>query len=296
MRSTTRRVNTKNLPGRVLAAAILSMSCGSANRPTAATPTPAPAASGPATFTLFWSDEFDAPSGTPIDPTKWKHDVGGGGWGNNQLEYDTASVSNVSHDGDGHLVITARRERFSGPDAVTRDYTSARINTAGRFEHAYGRFEARIQLPVGQGIWPAFWLLGADIGRAGWPACGEIDIMENVGHEPSNNHGSLHGPGYSGATPMTGIFRLPGGQRFTDDFHVFAIEWEPAAVRWYVDGALYQTRTPSSLPSGTRWVFDHPFFIILNVAVGGNWPGSPDATTLFPQEMRVDWVRVYRLN
>jgi beta-glucanase (GH16 family) len=288
-------VRTQDLAGWALAATVLSMSCGQADRPAAATPAASPPAGAPATFTLAWSDEFDAPGGTPIDPAKWKHDVGGNGWGNNQLEYDTESVSNVSHDGDGHLVITSRRERFTGRDGVTREYTSARINTAGRFEQAYGRFEARIQLPAGKGIWPAFWVLGADIGRVGWPTCGEIDIMENVGHEPSSNHGSLHGPGYSGATPMTGVFGLPAGQRFADAFHVFAIEWEPAAVRWYVDGALYQTRTPSSLPSGTRWVFDHPFFIILDVAVGGNWPGSPDATTVFPQEMRVDWVRVYKL-
>jgi len=237
-----------------------------------------------------WADEFNG-SGA-VSSSTWTYDVGGGGWGNNQLEYDTARVANAAHDGEGHLVITAQRERFTGTDGVTRDYTSARINTAGRFEQAYGRFEARIQLPVGKGIWPAFWLLGGDIGRVGWPACGEVDIMENVGHEPGANHGSLHGPGYSGATPMTGIFRLPGGERLTDGFHVFAIEWEPAAIRWYVDGALYQTRTPSSLPAGTRWVFDHPFFIILNVAVGGNWPGSPDASTVFPQTMRVDWVRV----
>ena len=253
---------------------------------------PTPAAGAPA---LVWSDEFEAGAGAPVDPTKWKHDVGGGGWGNNQLEYDTSRVDNVSHDGAGNLVLTARRETFTGTDGRTREYTSARINTSGRFEHAYGRFEARLRLPVGKGIWPAFWLLGSDIGRVSWPACGEIDIMENVGHEPSVNHGSLHGPGYSGATPMTGLFRLPAGQRFTDDFHVFALEWEPAAIRWYVDGALYQTRTPSSLPAGTRWVFDHPFFIILNVAVGGNWPGPPDANTVFPQSMLVDYVRVFRL-
>jgi beta-glucanase (GH16 family) len=280
----------------MLATALLGLCCGGPNPPVADRPAPPPASGAPATFTLVWSDEFDAPAGTPIDPLKWTHDVGGHGWGNNQLEYDTESVSNASHDGEGRLVITARRERFTGRDGVTREYTSARIITKGKFEHAYGRFEARIQLPVGRGIWPAFWMLGADIDRVGWPACGEVDIMENVGHEASSNHGSLHGPGYSGATPMTGVFSLPGGQRFADGFHVFAIEWEPAAVRWYVDGALYQTRTPSSLPAGTRWVFDHPFFVILNVAVGGNWPGSPDAATVFPQEMRVDWVRVHKLS
>jgi beta-glucanase (GH16 family)/GH18 family chitinase len=253
----------------------------------------ATAGTGP---TLVWSDEFNAAAGTPIDATKWKHDVGGSGWGNNQLEYDTSRTSNSSHDGNGNLAIVARRETFTGTDGVTRDYTSARINTAGKLEHAYGRFEARLKLPVGQGIWPAFWMLGNDIGTVNWPTCGEIDIMENVGNAPGVNHGSLHGPGYSGATPMTGSYTLPGGARFTDAFHTFAIEWEPTAIRWYVDGNLYQTRTPASLPAGTRWVFDHPFFIILNVAVGGNWPGPPDGSTVFPQTMLVDYVRVYQLN
>jgi len=246
--------------------------------------------------TLVWSDEFGAAAGTPIDSTKWKHDVGGGGWGNNQLEYDTSRTSNASHDGSGNLAIVARRETYTGTDGVTRDYTSARLNTAGKLEHAYGRFEARIKLPVGQGIWPAFWMLGNDIGTVSWPTCGEVDIMENVGNAPGVNHGSLHGPGYSGATPMTASYTLPGGARFTDAFHTFAIEWEPTAIRWYVDGNLYQTRTPASLPGGSRWVFDHPFFIILNVAVGGNWPGSPDGSTVFPQTMLVDYVRVYRLD
>jgi beta-glucanase (GH16 family) len=272
-----------------LSAALLAMA-GHAGCGAAAPPAP----EAPNATTLLWSDEFDAPAGTPIDPTKWKHDVGGSGWGNNQLEYDTSRTSNVAHDGAGHLVITARRETFTGADGVTRNYTAARINSAGLFETAYGRIEARAQLPAGKGMWPAFWLLGGDIGRVGWPSCGEIDVMENVGHEPSVVHGSLHGPGYSGATPMTALFTLSGGRRFADDFHVFSIDWDPASIQWSVDGSVYQTRTPASLPTGTRWVFDHSFFILLNVAVGGNWPGSPDASTSFPQEMRVDWVRVYK--
>jgi beta-glucanase (GH16 family) len=137
-------------------------------------------------------------------------------------------------------------------------------------------------------------MLGADVGRVGWPECGEIDIMENIGREPSVVHGTVHGPGYSGAEGPTASFSLPGGGRFADDFHVFAVEWEPNVLRFYVDGSLYATRTPADLPAGRKWVFDHPFFVILNVAVGGRWPGAPDATTTFPQRMRVDYVRVYR--
>lgn len=245
--------------------------------------------------TLIWSDEFDGPAGTAPDAAKWGYDLGGHGWGNNELEYYTSRTENAYHDGAGHLVIKAVQEHYTGADGVTREYTSARLVTRGKFEPLYGRIEARIKLPFGQGIWPAFWMLGNDIGTAGWPTCGEVDVMENIGREPSTNHGSLHGPGYSGGQPLTGIFALPSGQRFADDFHTFAIEWEPRAVRFYVDGQLYQTRTPADLPAGAKWVFDHPFYLLLNVAVGGNWPGSPDATTMFPQVMLVDYVRVYSL-
>jgi beta-glucanase (GH16 family) len=151
-----------------------------------------------------------------------------------------------------------------------------------------------MKLPQGQGIWPAFWMLGTDIASVGWPACGEIDIMENVGFEPGIAHATIHGPGYSGAKGIGAPFSLPAGQRLADAFHVFAVEWETNVLRFYVDGQLYVTRTPASLPSGSRWVFDHPFFVLVNVAVGGEWPGSPDATTSFPQQMLVDYVRVYK--
>jgi beta-glucanase (GH16 family) len=242
-------------------------------------------------WTLVWSDEFNGPDGSSPDPTKWTPETGGNGWGNNELEYYTARPQNVQQQ-NGNLVITALRETYTGPDGVTRSYTSARLKTAALFSQTYGRFEARIKIPYGQGLWPAFWMLGNDISTKGWPACGEIDIMENVGFEPSIVHGSMHGPGYSGATPLTGGFTLSNG-RFSDDYHVFAIEWESKVVRFYVDNTLYETRTPSDLPSGTNWVFDHPFFILLNVAVGGNWPRNPDQTTVFPQTMVVDYVRVY---
>ncbi len=243
---------------------------------------------------LVWSDEFDGPAKSPPDAKKWGFDTGGGGWGNNELEYYTGELQNAFIDGNGKLVIRAIRETYTGPDHVTRNYTSARLITKGKFAQKFGRFEARIKLPFGQGIWPAFWMLGSDIHTAGWPNCGEIDVMEAIGREPSRNYGSLHGPGYSRDSSLSGIYMLPGGQQFSDAFHTFAIEWEPKAIRFYVDGNLYQNRTPADIPAGGRWVFDHPFFILFNVAVGGDWPGGPDATTTWPQSMLVDYVRVYR--
>ena len=244
-------------------------------------------------WTLVWSDEFNGPDGSRPDPAKWKFEVGGNGWGNHELEYYTNRPEN-SLIRDGNLVIQTLKENFTGPDHVTRDFTSARITTQGLFDQAYGRFEARIKIPRGRGLWPAFWLLGDEIGTIGWPGSGEIDIMENIGKEPSMVHGSLHGPGYSGDRDYTSEYKLPGGVHFADDFHVFAVEWEPKTVRFFVDQDLYATFTPTRLPAGMKWVFDHPFFIILNVAVGGDWPGPPDATTTFPQTMLVDYVRVYK--
>jgi beta-glucanase (GH16 family) len=240
-----------------------------------------------------WSDEFAGPDGSPVDAAKWSFDIGGNGWGNNELQTYTNRTVNASLNG-GSLMVKVLRETLTGPDNITRNYTSARLLTQDTFTQAYGRFEARIKLPYGQGIWPAFWLLGDNIRTAGWPACGEVDIMENIGREPSVVHGTIHGPGYSGGSGITAAYTLSWGRKFADNFHVFAAEWEPNAIRFYVDGKLYTTRTPADLPSGKAWVFDHPFFIILNVAVGGNFPGNPDATTVFPQRMQVDYVRVYQ--
>ena len=218
-------------------------------------------------------------------------ETGGGGWGNNELETYTNRTQNAQVQ-DGNLVITANKETYTGTDGIARQYTSARIKTQGLFDQKNGRFEARIKIPQGQGIWPAFWMLGNNIGTVGWPNCGEIDIMENIGKEPDKVHGSMHGPGYSGGNSLTGTYAVPSG-KFADDFHIFAIEWETSVVRFYVDGKLYETRTPADIPPGTSWVYDHPFFILLNVAVGGDWPGSPDNSTVFPQTMVVDYVRVY---
>jgi beta-glucanase (GH16 family) len=243
-------------------------------------------------WALTWSDEFDGPSGSGVDPGKWVLETGGDGWGNKELEFYTDRLVNSSMR-DGYLSITALSERYTGPTGIARNYTSARLRTLGNFSQTYGRFEARIKIPRGQGMWPAFWMLGDDIEKVGWPACGEIDIMENIGKEPSLIHGSIHGPGYIGTAGIEAPYTLPGKRDFADDFHVYAVEWEPDSIAFYVDENLYVRRTRADLRPGWKWVFDKPFFIILNLAVGGDWPGEPDATTTFPQTMLVDYVRVY---
>jgi len=233
-------------------------------------------------WTLVWHDEFDGPA---LLATHWVRETGGDGWGNAELEFHTDRPENARIEA-GHLVIEARREQFGN-----REYTSARLKTQGLAAWRYGRIEARMQIPRGQGLWPAFWMLGDNLVQVGWPQRGEIDIMENIGKEPRRVHGTVHGPGYSGARGVGGAYDLPSGA-FADAFHAYAIEWETDVIRWYVDGVLFKTLTPQDVPG--PWVYDHPFFIILNVAVGGHWPGSPDATTVFPQAMRVDYVRVYQ--
>jgi beta-glucanase (GH16 family) len=239
-------------------------------------------------WTLTYDEEFDGLAGTGVDTSHWTPQNKGDGFGNNELEFYTPRTDNAQLDGNGSLAIKVIKESYMG-----RDYTSARLESKDKFEQKYGRFEIRAKLPFGQGIWPAFWLLGNDISDVSWPQCGEIDIMEFVGKTPSRNYGSLHGPGYSGGNPLGGTYDLPDGAQFKDDFHVFAIEWEENVVRWYVDGNLFETRTPADVPQGHEWVYDHPFFMILNVAVGGAFPGSPDDSTMFPQTMLVDYIRVY---
>ena len=244
-------------------------------------------------WVLTWGDEFDGPNGSGIDASKWIAEIGGNGWGNKELEYYTSRTQNASLQ-DGNLVIKAVQEKYAGPDGVTRDYTSARLKTQGKFSQEYGRFEARIKIPRGQGMWPAFWMLGDDFDKVGWPACGEIDIMENIGKEPATIYGSIHGPGYIGDVGLGAPYKVANGRQFSDDFHVYAVEWEPDTIRLYVDDYLYSTRTRAELKPGWKWPFDHPFFILLNLAIGGDWPGNPDATTVFPQTMLVDYLRVYR--
>jgi beta-glucanase (GH16 family) len=247
--------------------------------PTAAPPTPDLTRDG---WTLVWHDEFDGPE---INADYWTHEIGGHGWGNGENQYYTDDPDNAFIE-DGLLIIQALERNYLG-----KPFTSARLTTQGKVTQQYGRIEARIQIPTGKGIWPAFWMLGENFDTVGWPRSGEIDIMENIGSEPWVVHGTLHGPGYSGGSGVGAAYRLPDRSPFHANFHVYAVEWEPEEIRWYVDDALYSTITPARLPGD--WVYDQPFFIILNVAVGGRWPGYPDATTEFPQRMLVDYVRIY---
>ncbi|HSU56823.1 MAG TPA: family 16 glycosylhydrolase [Candidatus Dormibacteraeota bacterium] len=238
-------------------------------------------------WTLVWSDEFNQPDGSSPNSANWNYDTGGGGWGNSELENYTSRTNNVRIQ-NGQLIIEARQESFQGSS-----YTSGRIKTENHISWAYGRLEARIKIPRGQGIWPAFWTLGTNITSLNWPTCGEIDMMENIGKEPTIVHGTAHGPGYSGGNGIGGPYSLPGSGTFADGFHNYAIEWTTNSIKWFVDNVQYFSIVPTRLPSGGTWVFTAPQFIILNVAVGGQWPGNPDGTTVFPQQMLVDYVRVY---
>ena len=252
-----------------------------------------------ADWQLVWSDEFNQPDGSSPNSTNWNFDIGGGGYGNNELESYTSRTNNARIVG-GQLVIEARQENYTGPDNIARNYTSARMLTKGKWSWTYGRMEARIKIPRGQGIWPAFWMLGTNI-DAGvtWPNCGEIDIMENIGKtsEQAKVYGTIHGPqsggDYNGGAGVGGSYVNPGGVALGDDFHIFAVEWTTNQIKWYMDTNLYFTATSASLPGGGTWPFSQPQFILLNVAVGGGWPGNPDGTTVFPQQMLVDYVRVY---
>jgi beta-glucanase (GH16 family) len=245
---------------------------------------------------VVWEDNFDGASGTAPDASKWVHEVNGDGGGNSELQYYTDRTENASLDGEGNLVITARKENPADYQCHYGrcEYTSARLNTSRTFKQKYGRFEARIKIPRGQGIWPAFWMLGGGFPGTPWPDCGEIDILENIGKEPTRVHGSLHGPGYSGGNAITGSYDHPEGKAFADDFHTFAVEWSPDSIAWFVDGKEYQRKTPADA-NGKPWPYNQEFFMILNVAVGGGWPGPPDGSTQFPQQMLIDYVRVSSL-
>ena len=249
---------------------------------------PVPAETAPtaaAQTSLIWSDEFDGAAGSAPSSANWNHETGDHGWGNNELQNYTDSRANSALDGNGNLVITARRE-------ADGSYTSARMTTQNKVQPHFGRVEARIKIPRGQGIWPAFWMLGSGFPQTPWPDSGEIDIMENIGREPHLVHGTVHGPGYFGGEGISGTYMHPQGWSFADDFHTFAVDWSPGSITWSVDGDVYHSVTPADT-GGDPWVFDQPFFIILNIAVGGDWPGYPDGSTLFPQQMLVDYVRVY---
>jgi uncharacterized protein (TIGR03437 family) len=275
----------------------------------AAASAPAQTAPTGTSWQLVWSDEFNGPAGSQPNPANWNYDLGGGGWGNGEAETYTNSPNNASLDGNGNLVIQAIRDS-SG------NFTSARLQTGAPgaaiqttdLSWQYGRIEARIKLPFGQGVWPAFWMLGESIATVNWPACGEIDIMENFGtfnNNASVNNGTIHGPtsssagagDYGGGDGIGASVTLPAGETVSNDFHVYALEWSQDSVEFFVDGVSYETRTPADLPSGAPWVFDAPFFILLNLAIGGpnTFLGTPDPNAPFPnQDMVVDYVRVYQ--
>ncbi len=244
--------------------------------------------SPPPPWALTISNEFDGAEGTAPDPAIWTYDVGGDGWGNQQLEFNTDRPENVSLDGEGHLRIVAREESFMG-----NAYTSGRIKTKGLFEQEHGRFEASIKLPGGQGLWPAFWMLGANIDEVPWPGCGEIDIMEFQGQRPARVFGTLHGPDYSGGESIGADFELPEGETFVDDFHVFAVEWDPGQIKFFVDDEVYNVIRSSPVSAQGDWVFNNEFFLLLNLAVGGTLGGPVGPDTVFPAEMLVDYVRVF---
>ncbi|MFI8243965.1 ricin-type beta-trefoil lectin domain protein [Streptomyces sp. NPDC085866] len=270
---------------RCLFAALSAALVGSAAVGPARAQTEAPAAAAVTTF----SDSFDGPAGAAVDSSKWTLETGDN-VNNHERQYYTSGTKNAALDGQGHLVITARKENPAGYQCWygSCQYTSARMNTAGKFNAQYGHVEARMKIPRGQGMWPAFWMLGTPVN---WPDSGEIDVMENVGFEPSTVHGTIHGPGYSGSGGIGAGYTLRNGQAFADAFHTFAVDWAPDSITWSVDGNVYQRRTPADL-GGKTWVFDKPFFLILNLAVGGYWPGDPDGSTQFPQQLVVDSVSV----
>jgi beta-glucanase (GH16 family) len=254
-----------------------------------------PCGAGAATPTLVWHDEFNQAVGTGPDPTKWTYDLGVGnpaGWGNNELESYTNSRSNS--------VIVADPNATDGKalaiiaQYTNGAYTSARLNTETTYSFQYGRLETRARVPTGAGLWPAFWTLGSDITTVSWPGCGEIDVMEWIGSVPGQVDGSLHATGYPGAG-LTASSVLPAGASYSDAYHVFAVDWYPAEIVFSVDGVVYEDQKEAAVPSGYQWPFTQPFFILLNLAIGGNFPGPPNSATMFPQSYLVDYVRVYSL-
>jgi beta-glucanase (GH16 family) len=258
------------------------------------TPTPTPTA-----WKLVWSDEFDGAAGSGVDAAKWGHDLGDGcgsgncGWGNNEREWYTNAPENVSLDGQGHLQIVARQAQagLTCYYGACR-YTSGKITTRGKMTAAPGRVEARIKLPTGQGLWPAFWMLGSDFPTVAWPACGELDIMENKGSTSLATSSAIHGPGYSGNTPFQRLSQLPGGG-VTTDFHTYAVEWDAETVQFSVDSTVHYAVSRASIQQYGNPIIGNSFFVILNLAVGGQFDGNPQSDAIFPATMVVDWVRAY---
>lgn len=238
---------------------------------------------------LIWADEFNGAARSVPDPTKWKFDTGGGGWGNRELQEYTASPSNASLDGHGHLRMTARVEA-----GAPRRYTSARLQTLNTFQFTYGRFQARIRVPSGKGLVSGFWSLGSEAYEVphAWPACGEIDAMEVRGADPGRLFGTLHGPWPWALGGIGGARRSPAP--LSRGFHVYGVDWSPSRIAFTLDDKTYEVVRPSDLHPGSAWPFTHPFFLLLNLAVGGKFAGAPVPSTRFPAAMEVDWVRVWQ--
>ena len=277
----------------LLGVMLFSQKDGFAGRSPAASP-PNPQPEG---RSLVWSDEFDGPAGSPPNPDYWANEVGGGGWGNEELQFYTEGAANAALDGAGNLVLTARpldplsavQTCWYGPCS----FTSARLISANKVTLEFGRVEARIQVPGAGGVWPAFWMLGANLSDVGWPQSGEIDVMEFVGNSPTQIIGTIHGPGYSGAGSFGGILDL--GSPIADQWHKVAVEWSPGRIAWEVDGTVYHGAVPADV-APNAWVFDHPFFLVVNLAVGGNLGGDVSDDLRQPQEYRLDYIRAYELS
>ncbi|MFL5557093.1 MAG: family 16 glycosylhydrolase [Gemmatimonadaceae bacterium] len=252
-----------------------------------------------AAWARVWSDEFDGPAGARIDTTVWHYDTGDGcsrglcGWGNTEKEYYLSSPANIALNGNGQLMIVARRAQAELPCYYGRClYSSAKVTTRGTMLAEPGRVEARIKLPRGQGLWPAFWMLGQRCLETRWPDCGEIDIMENKGSQPTTTSSAVHGPGYSNKTPFTHARAIARGN--AEDFHTYAVEWDSVRVRFFIDDAAHYSVTRAAVAKYGRYVFDQPFYLILNLAVGGTFDGDPQSDAIFPATMLVDYVRVYK--
>jgi beta-glucanase (GH16 family) len=288
-----------NRPLGALALVLSALACSSSGAPTGA-PTTTPQPANTSSWAQVWSDEFDGPAGSPVDGTKWGHDLGDGcttgncGWGNQEKEYYTNAPENISLNGQGQLAIVARKATgltcYYGPCR----YTSAKITTRGKMSAAPGRVEARIKLPTGQGLWPAFWMLGSGFPGVPWPASGELDIMENKGSQPITSSSAIHGPGYSGNTPFAHANAL-SGTTLSSDYHLFAVEWDKEHATFYVDGFAHYSVTRGEIQGYGPSILDQGFFVILNLATGGHFDGDPASDAIFPATMLVDYVRVYKL-
>lgn len=243
---------------------------------------------------LIWSDDFGGPAGASPSPKKWNFDTGGSGWGNQEFESYTSRPMNAELDGRGHLVIAAHAETYTGGDGITRGYTSARLQTFNEFQFKYGLVEARIKVPSGAGLISQFWALGSEAyeSSSAWPGSGEIDTMEVRGSQPHVVEGTVHGPWPWAQHGVSASARRRAS--LAAGFHVYGMEWTPDRIRFILDGSVYQTITPTDLRAGAAWPFKHPYFLLMDLAVGGEWAGSPNSSTLFPARMVVDWVRVWQ--